>query len=232
MKIAIVDDEKCWRDKVEKTIRGFYKEDTEISVFESGVEYLNGEEQYDITFMDIEMPDVDGFDTIAKAREYNANGIYIILTTHTEMSRKGYMVNAFRYIDKINLQEELEEALKSVDILIGRNDKLEVNVIEEGVREITLKNIIYIETEKHYLLLHTRQGVKRCSNSLLEIQNMLRDKPFYRCHHAYIVNLDEIKKIQDTDIHMSNGDKLYVSIRRKAEFKQKYLNRLYECANA
>ncbi len=232
MKIAIVDDEIIWRERAKNIISKWYSlGEVELHLFESGEEYLKDKECYDVTVIDIEMPGKDGFTTITKAREYNNEGIFIILTTHIELSRRGYIVNAFRYIDKTHMEEELAEALESVDILLERNEKISVNIVGEGVRELVLKNIIYVETEKHNILIHTKQGVKKCSNTLSEVESLLNDRFFFRCHNAYIVNLDEIENIEDSIVYVSNGDNMDVSARRKADFKKAYLNRQYECAN-
>lgn len=232
MKIAIVDDDARWRELVKNEIVQ-YDTNNEITMdfFTSGDTYLESKNQYDISFVDIEMPGTDGFETIMQAKKTDADGIYIILTTHTEMSRKGYLVNAFRYIDKSHL-EELKEAIDSAKTVLGRNRKIEVNVIGDGPRKITLKNTIYIETEKHYILIHTRQGTIKCSNSMKEIENMLPDNWFCRCHNVYIVNLDEIIRIDDRIVYLSNGDDIDISHRRMSQFRKLYINRQYECANA
>jgi len=176
------------------------------------------------------MPGMDGFDTILKAREKHPNGVYIILTTYVEMSRKGYVVNAFRYIDKSRL-EELEEAVKSAGILLQRNQMIIVDVVNDGPRQIVLKNIIYIETEKHYVLIHIHNGVIRCNNSMKDIENMLPQGWFIRCHNAYIVNLDEIERLDDSIIYLNGGYDIDVSKRRMSQFRKVYLNRQYECIN-
>ena len=231
MRISIVDDDKNWRERVKEEILKYEKcEDFEIDLFESGESYLNSKEHYDISFIDIEMPGIDGFETIAKAKESGDDGIYVILTTHAEMSRKGYVVNAFRYIDKAYL-EELKEAIDSAIIVLGRNEKIKVNVIGDGPRELVLKNIIYIETEKHYIVIHTKQGSIKCSNNMSEIENMLQGKWFCRCHNVYIVNLDEISHIDDRIVYLSNGADIDISYRRMSQFKKLYINRTYECAN-
>lgn len=233
MKIAIVDDEKYWRESVVQTVKQQYcKDNIELDLYKNGIDYLRSREKYDITFIDIEMPELDGFDTINRARKYNGEGIYIILTTHTEMSRKGYMVNAFRYIDKTRLEEELIEAVSSANILLGRNEKVKVNVVGEGQQELILKNIYYIETEKHCILIHTKHGVIRCSNNLRDIEKLLSDKWFYRCHNSYVVNLDEIRTVKDNIIYMNNGSDIDVSKRKLYEFRKAYLKRKYDCANA
>ena len=234
MRISIVDDDRNWLERVKDEILKYEKcEDFEIDVFASGESYLNSKEHYDISFIDIEMPGIDGFETIAKAKESGEDGIYVILTTHAEMSRKGYVVNAFRYIDKAYL-EELKEAIDSAIIVLGRNEKIKVNVIGDGPRELVLKNIIYIETDNHYIVIHTKQGSIKCSNSMTELANMLPEKWFCRCHNVYIVNLDEIDHFHERNeriVYLSNGDDIDISYRRMSQFKKLYINRKYECAN-
>lgn len=233
MRIAIVDDERHWIDDVDKLVRRHYiKDNVEIDIYESGVKYIESKKCYDVSFIDIEMPELDGFNTIIKAREQNKEGIFIILTTHVEMSRKGYHVNAFRYIDKTRLDDELDEALDSAELVLSRNEKVSVNVIDYGIRELALKNIIYIESGKHCILIHTNYGNIRCSSSLSEMESILIDKWFYRCHNAFIVNLDEIKSMDSKIAYMSNGEDIDISRRRLRNFKRAYLARQFECANA
>lgn len=232
MKIAIVDDEIIWCERVRaEIIRNEDEKEREIDFYPSGEAFLESQKRYDIVFVDVEMPEMDGFETITRAKERVSDGIYIILTTHTEMSRKGYRVNAFRYIDKLHL-EELQEAIDSAKTVLGRNKKIEVNVIGDGVRKITLKNIIYVETEKHYILVHTKQGTIKCSNTMKEIENVLPDNWFCRCHNVYIVNLDEITHIDDRIVYLSNGSDIDISHRKMTEFRKIYLSRQFECANA
>lgn len=231
MKISIVDDDPKWVERIQNEIIRYDKnKEMTIDTFLSGEEYLKKQEQYDISFIDIEMSGIDGFETISEARKYNPNGLYVIFTTHVEMSRKGYMVNAFRYLDKMKL-EEMQETIESAQVVLGRNEKIEVNVINDGVRKITLKNIIYIETEKHYIVLHTKHGIIKCSDTMHDIAKMLPSNWFNRCHHAYIVNLDEIVQIENRVVYLSNGDDIDVSDRKMGQFRKAYLNREYECAN-
>lgn len=230
MKIAIVDDELHWHDKIETIICKCVN--AEIDNYSNGKEFLINTKKYDIVFMDIEMPYMDGFDTIKKARELNLESIYIIMTTHSEMSRKGYLVNAFRYIDKQNMKEELPEAINSANIILDNNRQISVNVIGKGILDINLSNILYIETEKHRVLVHTNNDVVRCGDSMTELENKLQKENFYRCHNAYIVNLDAVNKIEKTYTILKNGEKVEISRRKYQEFGNRYLERRFHCANA
>lgn len=102
MKIAVVDDMEMYRNRARDYIMQYYNKDTgvQIDCFQSGEDYLTSETIYDISFIDIEMSGMDGFETIKKARSKYPEGVYMILTTHTEMCDKGYLVNAYRYINK------------------------------------------------------------------------------------------------------------------------------------
>lgn len=231
MKISIVDDDAKWIELIRSEILLCDEDnDMEIDVFLSGEEYLKCEERYDISFVDIEMPGIDGFETISRARKNNPEGIYVILTTHAEMSRKGYVVSAFRFLDKMVL-EEIKETIEAAKTVLERNRKIEINVIGDGVRKLTLKNIIYIETEKHYILIHTKRDTIKCSNTMQELEELLPDDWFSRCHHAYIVNLDEIDTIKNKIVYLNNGKDIDVSDRKMTQFKKAYLNRKFECAN-
>ena len=218
--------------KNEECIRRHYTDiNIELDVYDNPLVYLTNETKYDISFIDIEMNELDGFDTIKRARTYHPEGIFVILTTHTEMSRKGYMVNAFRYLDKKFLPDEMEEALTSAEILLRKNEKIRLNIVGEGERDFVLKNIIYISTEKRSLLIHTTSGMKRCNNTLADIEKLLHGTWFYRCHNSFIVNLDEITSFKAPIIYLSNGDDIDISKRKLWEFRRLYLKRQYECAN-
>lgn len=230
MKIAIVDDEVYWRKKTTECIREI-EEDIEVVVYDNPISYLESIDDYDISLIDIEMPEIDGFKTIEKAREKNKDSIFMILTTHTEMSRRGYIVNAFRYLDKKNLKEELEEALLSSKKLLERNRKITLNIVGEARQELTLKNIYYFEAQKHGVLIYTSLGIKRCNDSMAEMEHKLDNKWFYRCHNSFIVNLDEIESLKGSVIYMKNGDDIDISRRKVSEFKKVFLKRQYECAN-
>lgn len=231
MKIAIVDDEDYWRKKTDECIREIEQTDIEVVVYDNPISYLACKDEYDISLIDIEMPKIDGFKTIEKAREKNKKGIFMILTTHTEMSRRGYVVNAFRYLDKRNLKKELEEALLASKKLLEKNKRITLNIVGELQQELALKNIYYFEAQKHGVIICTSLGKKRCNDSMAEMEQKLDNKWFYRCHNSFIVNLDEIESLKGTIINMKNGDDIDISRRKVSEFKKVFLKRQYECAN-
>lgn len=233
MKIAVVDDIQFYRDKANDCIIKYFRnENINIHLYESGETYLESGIEYDISFIDIEMKGMDGFETIKKARRKNPEGVYMILTTHTEMCDRGYLVNAYRYINKEKMEELMIEALESAENLLERNKRIEVNIVGEGVREITLKDISYVEGASHNVIVHMKHGTKRCNTSMKEFEKQLCDKCFFRCHKSFIVNLDEIERLENLIVYMKDGSNLDISQRKLWEFRKVYLKRTYECGNA
>ncbi len=230
MKIALIDDEENWRTIILRKVKAYFPEE-EILIYSSGDAFLQEQEVFDIVFLDVEMEGRDGFETAEEYGEYSPDSIIIILTTHSEMVKRGYAVNAFRYLDKVNIDEELEEAVTAVKKTFQKNRRIVVPIVGMGEKIFELKEIVYVETEKRNVSIHTWNETFCCSMGMAEIEELL-GTAFFRCHRSYIVNLDMVKKINRMDLNLKNGATIFLSARRSTAFKQKYLNWKYEYANA
>lgn len=76
----------------------------------------------DIFILDVEMPDMDGFELADKIRKYTETSVIIFLTSHDEMASMGYKSKALRYVIKLNLERDIEEALESAVAEISSAD--------------------------------------------------------------------------------------------------------------
>lgn len=232
MKIAIVEDEEMWRELELNYLKEFYKKNMPaIDCYKNGNDFLRENKRYDIILVDVEMPGKDGFDTIRDYKMFYSDTICIILTVHTEISRQGYLVGAFRYIDKIKMEKELKEALISADILIETNNVVEINVVNMGKKEVRVKDIIYIETEKRKILVHTTEGVFVCNDGIETLEKQLTEYGFYRSHRSYLVNLDKVEKFDHRNIYFRKEKVAVLSSRKYVDFKKKYLARNFLIAN-
>lgn len=231
MRIAIVDDEEIWRKKAANVIKKYLQEEAAICNYSSGDALLETNEEYKIVILDIEMQGKDGFDTALEYKVSYPDAIIIMLTTHLELMKKGYVVDAFRYVDKINMDEEMKEAMTSARKLLERDNVIQINVVNTGSIPVVLKDIIYIETEKRKVLVHTYDTIYECSDSIGSLEQKLPERFFFRCHKSYIVNMDAIKKLENVFVHMADGNKAMVGVKKYATLKKKYIQRKYEYAN-
>lgn len=232
MKIAIVDDEKLW---IERTINLLYEhfDNAELIIdqYKDGNSFLKVKKAYEIVFLDIEMPGKDGFEIAEKYSEIFPESIIIILTSHNEMCNRGYMVNAFRYIEKKEVDSQIEEALISASKKLVRNRKININITNLGIVDLFLKDIVFIETDGRKLLVHTTKEKFFCNETMEQLDEGLNKYGFFRCHKSYIVNLDMVERFDKTFVFMKNKEKAMVSTRKYLEFKRKYIEHKFLYAN-
>lgn len=232
MRIAVVDDEELCRKSVERFIREYpWKEDIIVDLFSSGEDFVKHDD-YDIVFMDIEMQGMDGFEAVRQYKENNEETTIIFLTTHTELSRKGYIVNAFRYIDKKEMKSEIDEALVAVEDLQSKNHIVSFHILFTGEISLRTKEIFFIETDKRNVIIHTKEKSYVSNRKIEELEDELHEWGFFRCHKSYIVNLGNIASFDKLNVYFRNGDKAMVSVRKYPELKEKYIEYKYRYANS
>lgn len=222
MRIAIVDDQKNWRVCVEELIKKHYGQNIpQTDQFDCGESFYD-QDEYDVVFMDIEMGEMDGFETAKRYRHKNSDALIVFLTTHVELSRRGYMVNAFRYIDKEFIVDEVEEALTAIDELPKKDHVIVFHVVNMAEMHIRAKDILYVETDKRNIIVHTIERDYVSNRGIEEVEEELKEHGFFRCHRSYLVNLERIRKIDRSFAYFGNGRKAMISSRKYQEMKEKF----------
>ena len=222
MKISILDDQKNWRTCVEELIKKHYGDNVpQIDQFDCGESFYD-QDEYDVVFMDIEMKQMDGFETVTRYKQTNNEAIIIFLTTHVELSRRGYRVNAFRYIDKACIVEEVEEALSAIDELPKKDHVVVFHVVNMAEMHIRAKDILFIETDKRNIVVHTIDKDYISNRGMDEVERELEAYGFFRCHKSYLVNLGRVRKIDREYAYFTNGAKAMISVRKYPEMKEKF----------
>ena len=224
MKIAIVDDELRWIEQVVKCLKKILNFCDGIDTYSSGTDFLSEIKEYDVVLMDIEMPNKDGFDTILEYKNKYETAIVIILTTHIESARKGYLVDAFRYIDKRNMNVELEEAFDKINKLAKRNQYYITGKKENITKNIPVKDILYFETKSKGVIVHTTTEIYNCDEKINSLESKLLEFDFFRCHKSFLINMIAVRKLDKQFVYFDGNEKAYVSVRKYTETKRKYIN--------
>ena len=198
----------------------FFGNKVQVCEFESGEAFLEKMEEYQVVLMDIELPQKDGFEVSQTYKKKYPNSILIILTTHTELSRNGYLVNAFRYIDKISLHQELVEAFTKVKSMFQRRETILLHQVSIGDIKVPIGDIIYIETEKRNILVHTKKTTCCCKENIQKVGGQLKEKGFCRPHRSYLVNMDWVEEVEKQGVILKTGETILVSGRRYSELKK------------
>lgn len=224
MRIAICDDEKIFRDAIYKYITK-YNSDYEIKEFPNGRTLLNSRESFDIIFLDIEMPELNGMETAAKLRQLSVDSIIIFLTSHVEKVHDAFKVKAFRFLTKPVQNEALKEAFTEAVNEISNQEKVIIN--QKGkIYEVKLKDIVYIEAFGDGTYVYdNNNNVYECTVQLKEWDNRLRGHFFFKIHKSYIISMLYVTGIVDSRLTLSGVQSEFtVSRRNVSAFKEAYLN--------
>jgi len=225
MKIGIVEDEAVWRDKIKTTIKNYCTGkniSVQIKAYGSGKDFMEDTEA-DLLFLDIELADgEDGFKIAEQLVDSGSQCKICFLTSHTEMARQGYKVNAFRYIDKRYL-EEIDEAMESFF-----KTKIQERMIfcknATGIQiQINLSELLLVETsgrKLRYLMLDGSEYF--CEGRISETAKDLSPFGFFYVQRSYIVNLKYIERVNSHEITLCNGGKIAIGRVHSGEFKREF----------
>ena len=208
MRIAVCDDEEKFRnqarDMVDKLAGSL---DVVVDAYSDGNQLLAAfdKKPYDVLFLDIEMPVMDGI-TLAKKLRERSDSIYIVfLTGHVEYALEGYEVNALRYLTKPVQEEKLREVLRFV---MDQNTSKKQLMIKEDGEELLLNiaDIIYFEAQNQYVMIYTEDGEHLIRYNIGDFEEQLKKDGFFRTHRGYLVSLAKVKKLVKNEVIMDGSD--------------------------
>lgn len=213
MRIAICDDEEIYRVEL-KTIldKLLINVDYDIDTFDDGRQLMESfsKAPYDLVFLDIEMPAVDGI-TLAKSIRSRSENVFIVfLTGHIEYALEGYEVNALRYLTKPVDIGKLKEVIRYVQEKQGSARQL---IIREDGEEILIDigDVIYMESMNQNVRIVSAKGEHVIRYNIGDFEEQLKNDGFFRIHRGYLISLSKVKKLVKSDVIMEDGTALPVS---------------------
>lgn len=233
IRIAVVDDDPACRMQVKQYIEEYAQTLSseggeplfEIELFETAMDFITDYKAiYDIAFLDIEMPLIDGMSAAKKLRLMDTDISLIFITKMPKYAIEGYdveavgfMVKPIKYcdfVDKIKKAIKLRENKKQDSIVIKCDGEL---------LKMPVSSIYYIEKNKNYLVYNTAQG-QLCRRGTLEsVEKELSGFGFSLCNSGCLVNLRFVSKVTATDV-VINGVNMPLAFRRQKQFKTDMLD--------
>jgi DNA-binding LytR/AlgR family response regulator len=229
MRCIIIDDEKTAR----VIIRTLCEQVSELNVVEEfpnamlAIKFLN-ENQIDLIFLDIHMPDFNGIDFIKTLK----NPPKIILTT----SDPKFAIEAFEYdfiVDYLLKPLELSRFKKAIqkaqnkknELLAENNNKVDnandfyVN-IDRRLIKIDLSSIYLVEAKGDYIHIKTDDKNYVVHSTLKKIEEKLPDSLFLKIHRSYVINIKKIIDIEDNSV-LIKKDVIPVSRSKRPELMKR-----------
>ena len=220
--IAIVEDDDKAASELAEQLNKYAQEtgaEYRIVRFADAISFLTGyTAEYDIVFMDIEMPDLDGMSAAKKLRETDPDVILVFVTNMAQYAVEGYEVAAMDFMVKPvrydNLRLKLERAerrleSKGTDRFIVRG--------KSGPVVVSIPDIRYVEVRDHMLTFYTKDGATKVTGSLKSLEKRLEGRDFSRANSCYLVNLKYVTGVDDGMVTVG-GYTLPVSRARRKPF--------------
>ena len=230
MKIAVCDDDQATREQIASLIRQ-QAPDAQVVTFEAGEEMMKSQENFAVSFLDVEMKGLSGIDVAKHMREEEEKrgrdkSIIIFVTGYREYMEDAFDVNAFHYlvkpVDEKKFYTVFQRALKEVSAKT-KQKRLSVIIKYNGMqKKVLLKDIYYIESSNKKVVFHTKDGKIDTYGRMDDWENKLSDS-FYRCHRGYLVNLEKITAYSVDTIDLINGDSLILAQKKYSDFIKAYM---------
>lgn len=186
------------------------------------IEYLQNH-KINFLLLDIRMPDISG---IELAKSLQNPPLIIFTTAYPQFAVESYNVDAVDYLVKPIVLDRLLKALLKVRRLAQPNEEArsEFLFLKSGIGQVKINydEITFLESDGNYVRFVTKNGKHLSRMSLSEMEQGLSSTQFLRIHKSYIINLDQLKTIENNRLFV--GD-IWLPIGRKyKEVVMSYLN--------
>ena len=231
--VALCDDDPHFLKQLRQATAQWF---TERQIIFSAIEFSSAkhlldsvkETSYDVFFLDIEMPEVDGMQLAKLIRETLPDSIIIFLTSHDEFAPDGYRVQALRYLSKQTWKKFLSEALDAATAQVEKQGTGSLSVSHYGnIQRIPHRDILYIRHISRYCEIAIKAGETiQDDRGIKKLFEIIGDGRFIFIDRGAFINLDYLQKIENGQAVMTNGHSLPISRRLLPQVKLT-INRYY-----
>lgn len=219
IRAIIIDDEPLAREKVQL----FASSEPDIEIVDvcvNGHVAIASYQKFkpDLLFLDIQMPEMTGFDVLANLQANPLPGI-IFITAYDEFALRAFEFHALDYLlkpyDRERFQKAVSharESLKStsnseiateqiktlLNSLKQSSQKLDRLIVKTNGRIIFLRmeEIDWMEAAGNYVKLHVGNESHLVRETMNHLEGQLNPQKFIRIHRSTIINIDKIKELQ------------------------------------
>ncbi|MCM1117795.1 MAG: LytTR family DNA-binding domain-containing protein [bacterium] len=218
MRIAVCDDEDIFVKKIDQCL--WQQPDCVVECFVSPaalLEKYTAGERYDVLFLDILMPDIDGMELARKIRAFDANVILIFLTSCLEYAPSGYEVRAFRYLLKPVKQEDITRTMEEIRSQMADSHRILLET-PEGSFLLYAHELQYLEANNKDSILHYQGDTITLRRGLSELEEILPPL-FFRIHRKFLINLSHVREYDAARLTLDCGQTLPISRRKNMAFR-------------
>lgn len=228
IKIAVCDDNKIITDRIEELLKQnlnrkkFVK--YTVDIYNSSLNllnYINDNNSYDLIYLDIQMPELDGIRLATQIRQTNREVLLIYVSSYDNYFVELFPVSTFRFLRKPIDEEQFAQVFDAAFDEIHRIDRHFHYEFDNNHYRIPINEIMYFESVAHSIHIVTQNKKERFRGKLDNIEEQLKDQQVYfmRIHQSYLVNTAMIKEVNYDYLIMLNGIPLRISQNRRKQLR-------------
>ena len=220
LRIAVVDDNVVILHQIKELIEKTIKDDVSIDLFSDSIVFYdkNNQWNYDIVFLDIDMPKMTGFEIAETIGLLKRQTLIVFVSNLEHLVYDSLRFRPFRFVRKSLLVEDVLSALDA--IIIEQKKKQDIFVIKTSGTTIpvAITDIILFESMGHDIFVKISDNTmyqllrERDNNITMKLlSEQYENKGFIRIHKSYLVNYKFIYVIKASEVVLKNTEKIDIN---------------------
>lgn len=220
-RIAIVEDEDDAAASLKDYLDRYSTEKNEsfsVERFSNAIDFEVCTQHFDLVFMDIQMPGINGLEAAESLRTHDSEAVLIFVTNLAQYAVRGYEVDALDFLVKPVAYSTFRVRMDKAVRRMRANIKQTVAIGGRGeMRVVDVSDIEYVEVNRHDLSYHLvdESEPSVVYGSLKAAEEELPESSFVRISNSCLVNMNHIRQVKGDSIRMRGGDTLWFSRSRK-----------------
>ena len=237
LKIAICDDKENVLTIIRAAVENIFSKhamgiqvETWTSVKEMWKQFK--EENYDLVFLDINMPVLDGIQFGRKLKTLSNPPDIIFCSSKTDRVFETFELQPFGFVRKDNFIDDMTSVINryiSTKVFINETEDT-VAVKSNNMKVLlNLNHVKYIESQNNGQIIHLRNGeTMKIYLRLSELEEVLKGRSFLRIHKSYLCNPRYVKRFEGANLILATGEALPIGRSKKAEAEQRWMEYVRE----
>lgn len=181
---------------------------------------------YDILFLDIDMPTINGIDLCRKIRKITTDILVVFISSKEQLVFQSMEVQPFRFIRKNYFSEELPALIRDTirELTELKGTVITMNELHsKKVYSINIVKVLYIEVISKYCKIITTTGEFQIQYRIKNLETLLSPYGFLRPHRSYLVNYRYIFSIQKDCLILDNNISIPLSRKCSTQIKEDFI---------
>lgn len=181
---------------------------------------------YDVLFLDIVMPDMDGFEICRKIRTWESDTLVVFISSNEELVFQSFEVQPFTFLRKNKIHTEIVVTAKEIQRKLKQKNIDKVTIVEERsgkLHILPVKDTLYVEAQLRCCRIRLKEEELIVRSHFSSLEKQLNPCGFIKVHRSYLVNYRYIYRIENQEILLDGGIRLPISRGRIGDVKMEFM---------